>query len=617
MSELVNASDPGIEVNGEVLGKGAAEKTYQENGFDPSREDSRLSYTPRRAAKTVFNTYQGGNGLALSGYVASDSAYDSRLDGDFSQGGQGADIARIPAGAFDELVIGGVGIVGDQGERKDQIDRAAQDFKLGTDSGQATFTDSWGDVLAYIGYGFDGYLGDDAAANFTQDKAHGLLGAVAGLKKKNPNLKIGLNIGGWEMSEAFHHIAKDAASRERFADSLARIFTAFPMLTAVHLDWQYPNSAGAASNEYGLEDTQNYAELIKAVKQKLPQATIAITAPADTDEIKAMNIPLLIDAGAQRIDLLAFDSFGTLWAPALDHHTPLRHASGTQEPRSADAAVTYLVDEQRVAPGVIHLAYATHTRNARQAKVQQTSPLKGTYDPSADTTVGSFESGKSELADVLRNYLDLQAGKGRSGFTLCTDTAADADFLHNPDNGVFISLDTPRTVKAKAEYARAKNLGGLYAYRADGDTGLLANAAREGLGHTATTTVIDMKPHCPRRAGRMARRPAPRRTPVRHGLRPWRLDPQGHHPSRAAARRRRRRPDRLHLRRHHPSRSPPHRPGLAGPLRGHRGRGPGARDGGRRRGGNHHHLRRWGTAREASRTGLPPPRGCCGRSGCR
>lgn len=29
--------------------------------------------------------------------------------------------------------------------------------------------------------------------------------------------------------------------------------------------------------------------------------------------------------------------------------------------------------------------------------------------------------------------------------------------------GVFISLDTPRTVKAKAEYARAKKLGGLYA----------------------------------------------------------------------------------------------------------------------------------------------------------
>ncbi|MBO1413025.1 glycosyl hydrolase family 18 protein [Streptomyces sp. FH025] len=501
MSELVNASDPGTDVNGKTWGKGATEKTYQANGFDPAKEDGKLSRTPHRAAKTVFNTYRGGNGLTLSGYIASDAAYDSRYGNgpgdtnvDYSRGGQGADITRIPADAFDELVLGGAGIIGDQGAWKDRIANAARDFQVPDQNGRVTFTDGWGDVLASVGFGFDGFLNDDAAANFTQDKAHGLLGAVAGLKKRNPGLKVGLNVGGWELSQAFHHIAKDAAAREAFADSLARIFAAFPMFTALHLDWQYPGAPGADANEYGDEDPANYAQLIRAVREKLPDATIAITAPVAVDTLRAMNIPLLVDAGAQRIDLLAFDTFGTPWAPALGHHTALRHNPRADGQHSADAAVTYLVEDLGIAPGVIHLAYATHTRNAQRASVSSISPLRGVYDAYADSTVGTFESGKGELADVLRNYLDLEGGKGRNGFTLYTDAHADADFLYNQDSGVFISLDTPRSVRAKAEYARAKKLGGLYAYRADGDTGLLANAAREGLGHTATATVVDMKP---------------------------------------------------------------------------------------------------------------------------
>ncbi|MFH8839540.1 glycosyl hydrolase family 18 protein [Streptomyces sp. NPDC017868] len=514
MSDLVNASDPGTDVNGEVWGKGAAEKTYEVNGFDPAREDVKLSYTPRRAAKTVFNTYQGGNGLILSGYVAADATYDSRYGqhpGDanvgYQEGGPGADIARIPAGAFDELVVGAVGIVGDEGEKKDVIDRAAADFGIASSQdglpgqrGKATFTDAWGDVLGYIGFGFNGWFSNDAAPHFTQDKAHGLLGAVAGLKKSNPALKVGLNVGGWEMSQAFHHVAEEPGLRTAFADSLARIFRAFPMFTTLHLDWQFPGAMGASDNVYGPEDPENYARLIREVKQKLDPIVpggveIAVAVAGTVEKIKAANVPLLVDAGAGRLNLLAFDFFGSPWSDKLGHHAPLRRDPQAPDAPSVDDAVSYLIQDLKIAPGAIHLAYATSSRNAQRAEIASTSPLKGGYDPyPGATTVGTFKSGESEPADLLRNYLDLENGGARNGFALYTDTVADADFLHNPDSGVFVSLDTPRTVRAKAEYARAHKLGGLYAHRADADTGLLANAAREGLGHTVTGTVVDMKP---------------------------------------------------------------------------------------------------------------------------
>ncbi|MER8188405.1 glycosyl hydrolase family 18 protein [Kitasatospora sp. NPDC094015] len=426
---------------------------------------------------------------------------------DFREGGAGADLTRLPATAFDEIVIGPVGIIGDQGESKDTINKAAVDFKIAASEsdlanhrGEATFTDGWGDVLAYVGFGFDGWFSDDAAGNFTAVKAHGLLGAAVRLHRANPKLKVGLHVGGWKMSEAFHHIAKEAESRTRFAESLARIFRTFPMFTTLHLDWRYPGAEGAPGNDYGPEDPENYASLIRATKNLLdPLAaggvTIAVSLPGTVEKLKAANVPLLADNGASRFNLHTLDYFGTPWAEKINHHANLRRDPNNPDQPCVDDAVQYLINDLNIDPHKIHLAYATHTRNAQRAEIKKISPLSGEYEPyPGEATVGTVESGTSRPADVWRNYYDLEAKKGRNGFTLYTDTTSDADFLYNEDSKVFFSLDTPRSVKSKAEYAATHKLGGLFAFDAEADNGLLANAAREGLGHTLTDTVIDMKP---------------------------------------------------------------------------------------------------------------------------
>ncbi len=67
-------------------------------------------------------------------------------------------------------------------------------------------------------------------------------------------------------------------------------------------------------------------------------------------------------------------------------------------------------------------------------------------------------------------------------------------FLYNPESKLFMSLDTPRTVKAKGEYAASPGLGGLFTRTIDHDNGVLVNAAREGLGYEIASEVIDMDP---------------------------------------------------------------------------------------------------------------------------
>ncbi|MFP3533957.1 hypothetical protein SB763_31865, partial [Burkholderia sp. SIMBA_042] len=77
------------------------------------------------------------------------------------------------------------------------------------------------------------------------------------------------------------------------------------------------------------------------------------------------------------------------------------------------------------------------------------SPLQGTYDPGSGTTTGTFESGTTEFFDLIYNYLDLEHQTGINGFNVYTDEVADADYLYSPESGLFLSVDTPRSVYAK------------------------------------------------------------------------------------------------------------------------------------------------------------------------
>ncbi|MEV7022669.1 glycosyl hydrolase family 18 protein [Kitasatospora sp. NPDC093558] len=490
MNDLVYPSDPGLDGQG----VGAGERTHALNGFDPATADRQLSHTPCRIARPRFNTYRRGGFQTVSGFLDTTWAYDARLDPGTAHldGGPGSDLTRLDAahGAFDAIVLGLTGIVGDEGGLAAATAQAARDFGIpDADHGAVTFVDAWGAVAAHQGYGFGGWISNDYPALFDQRRAQGLLGAARRLKERNPNLTVGLHVGGWELSQAFRAVVHDTAARRRFARSVVRIFECFPMFSALHLDWRWPGLGREATDYAAL-----VAETGSALAAAGLRATIAVAVPASVAQLKALNVPVLVEEGVNRLDLMAFDLFGSPWSPGLGHHTALRRDPVGGHADCIDDAVTYLVDQARVDPRRIHLGYATTTRNARRARLDTLSPLRGSYDAGAGDTTGSFRPGVTHFADVLRNYLDLENGRGRNGFALYTDTTADADYLHSADSGVFLSLDTPRSVRAKAAYARARNLGGLFAEHAEADSGLLTNAAREGLGHTATTTVVDMKP---------------------------------------------------------------------------------------------------------------------------
>lgn len=516
-NSLVITPDPGTATNpGEIWGAGAAEKTYEVNNFKPAINDSGLSFTPGRVAKHLFNHYQmpSETNIQVFGYMSDWGVYDARYgqsagdpNVDYKEGGRGTDIMRLlddrsNAPYFDRIIVGFSAIIGDNGLKKPQIDKAAVDFGIASSpadvpnqKGKATFTDFWADTGAYLNCGFPGWK----ETSYTPEGAQGVLGALVKLHKKFPNMPIGLSLGGWSMSEAFHFIAKDAELRERLADSLVDIFTLFPMFTNLDLDWEYPNYKGEDHNQFGPEDPANYAELIKTIRRKLPKITISIATIATPAGLKAANIPLLLDAGVDKLNIMTYDFFGSPWAETLAHHSNLRHNPLDSELNSVDKAVRYLTNDLKVEPNKINIGYAGYTRNAQQAVIASNSPLQGNYTPknsNQDNTLGSFEPATSEWPDILRNYVN-NTMDGINDFEMHTDDISQAEYLYNSKQKVFMSLDTPWSVKKKAEYVKNKGLGGMFIWMIDHDNGLLTNAAREGLGATVVGQAkIDMAPLC-------------------------------------------------------------------------------------------------------------------------
>lgn len=505
-NQLVFPSDPGTNVNGTIWAAGAAEKTYEVNSFDPAVEDSRLSYTPGRVARHLFNDYSKTEGFEVFGYMSDWGIYDSRYEPDqygYKEGGRGTDIMRLMQGKnsyFDRIVLGFSAIIGDNGIKADTIKRAAVDFGIARNEsdvvnheGKATFTDYWGDVGAYINCGFPGWK----EVKFNPAEAMGVLGALVQLNKKYPTMPIGLSLGGWSMSEAFHHIAKDADKRMRLAQSLKYIFDLFPMFKELDIDWEYPNYKGEERNKFGPEDVPNYVELIKEIRKVLPDIPVSIATIATPEGLKAGEIDKFVAAGVDKINLMTYDFFGSPWAEKLMHHTNLRNTSADDTRNSVEKAVDYLINDLHIQPKKINIGYAGYSRNAKNATIVNASPLVGNYDQkNNDQTgvLGSFEKATSEWPDLLYNYVDGDLN-GINGFKMYTDKVSSAEFLYNRSKNIFMSVETPWSVYEKAKYVREKGLGGMFIWMIDHDNGLLTNAAREGLGAGLNgNPQIDMAP---------------------------------------------------------------------------------------------------------------------------
>ncbi len=306
-------------------------------------------------------------------------------------------------------------------------------------------------MLTHINYAFANVTGGKVVLE--RDNDAGNFARLNTLKARNPNLKILLSVGGWSWSDHFSDAALTDAARETFARSAIDLLTAH-RLDGIDLDWEYPGQPGD-DNTYRSEDKQNFTLLLKTMREHLDaQSTQDGLSGADkylltiaTGASQAYLDHTEMDVAQQYLDfvnIMTYDFAGS-WSATTGHHTNLyvSAAAGASE-RAANTGV-----DEHIRAGIparkIVLGVAFYGRGWSGV----TSAQNGLYQPYGAST-GSYA-----YHTLVAEYVD------KNGFQRFWDDAAMAPYLWHADSTRFITYDDEESLRHKAEFVKAKGLGGV------------------------------------------------------------------------------------------------------------------------------------------------------------
>ncbi len=290
----------------------------------------------------------------------------------------------------------------------------------------------------------------------------------AQMKRQYPDVSVMLSIGGWTCSGRFSEMCLTAAGRQSFIQSCLNALDAYPFLSGIDLDWEYPGEArkGGGGNEGNPvvgDDKTNYTLLLKELRAALDgrfgkgAKQLTVCCAASTDILKKQDYAALFPY-VNRINVMTYDM-------TASYDSQTGHQSALYGPVSADTAVKYLM-KQGVPAGKICIG----------------SPLYGhgwRVSAPADSPVGAKAQGLSS-SPLWKQLQKLETAPGwQAGY----DEGAQAAYLYNsdkasPDYGVFYTYDSARSLDAKLKYIRVHSLGGLIVWQSGGDDGSYSMLSR-------------------------------------------------------------------------------------------------------------------------------------------
>ena len=328
--------------------------------------------------------------------------------------------------------------------------------------------------LTHVNYAF-AIIKDGKCAMRMPELAKANFPKLVELKKKHPHLQTLISVGGWADSEGFSDAALTDESRTIFAKSCAD-FAAEHQLDGVDIDWEFPVSGGDKDHVARPEDKRNFTLLLAELRKQLDargktsagtRYLLTIAAPAGgLQRMEVGQIHPLLDF----INLMTYDFAGP-WSERTGFNAALHPVPGQPDQMSAAKAVDMYLKEGVPADKIV-LGVPFYGRGWTGVK-DANNGLFQTRDAAAakDQRVGPSDY------EALKDDRDGKAGKRY------WHEQAKVPYMWNPQTRVFITYDDPESLRAKAEYARDKKLGGVMFWELehDDEQSSLLNALHEGL----------------------------------------------------------------------------------------------------------------------------------------
>jgi chitinase len=315
-------------------------------------------------------------------------------------------------------------------------------------AGNVNLLDSFdANSMTHIIYCFGHLDGSRLKVNDAEDSV--LIQKMVAMKKKNPEIKVLLSLGGWGGCETCSDIFRTATGRKEFAKSVKQLNEYFHA-DGIDLDWEYPTIAGYPGHRYSPDDKHAFTALVKQLRITLGRKQIITFAAGGFQKYLEESVDWkAVMPFVDYVNLMTYDLVSG-FSTVTGHHTPLY--STPEQKESTDNCVRYLVSIG-VDPRKLIIGAAFYAR---------------TWEGIEKKNNGLYQTGK------FQHFIDYKHFNSRlsadSGFVFHWDDSAQAPYAYNPAKKIFATFDDKRSIKAKTEYVLKHNLGGIMFWQLGGDT---------------------------------------------------------------------------------------------------------------------------------------------------
>ncbi|WP_242206395.1 glycoside hydrolase family 18 protein [Aestuariivivens insulae] len=308
--------------------------------------------------------------------------------------------------------------------------------------------------LTYIIFSFTQVI--DHKMQFKNERYSEDLKKLVAYKKQHPHLKVMIACGGWGGSGGFSDMANDPALRQGFVKSAIEFITTYN-LDGIDIDWEYPGMEGAG-NTHRPTDKENFTALMKELREALDKTNthMSLTFAAAAWNRYFEHIETLeVMKYANYMNLMTYD-YATGGSPITNHHTnlsPYQTNNPKVNNRSAKAIVDYC-ESLGVKPEQLIIGAAFYGRGWKGVPPENN---------------GLFQS-NTGVWEGWANYRGIKANQeNMNGFVKYWDSTAQAPYLYNAKDSIFISYDDATSVRLKTKYAKEKQLGGIMFWQLTSD----------------------------------------------------------------------------------------------------------------------------------------------------
>jgi chitinase len=263
---------------------------------------------------------------------------------------------------------------------------------------------------------------------------------MVSLKSRNNSLKIILSLGGWGGCANCSDVFATKEGRKEFSKSTKQLCEYFGT-DGIDLDWEYPAISGYPGHKFQPADKENFTALIKQLRKTLGNKyEVSFAAGGFGHYIEQAVEWKKVMKKVNYVNMMTYDLVSG-FSKVTGHHTALY--STEKQVESTDNAIQKLF-ELNVPKSKIVIGAAFYGRM---------------WESVPDSNSGLYQPGKFVKGISYKN-ISLQASAD-SGFVSYWDERANAPYLFNPSQHLFVTYEDKRSIQLKTKYAMEKKLGGI------------------------------------------------------------------------------------------------------------------------------------------------------------